>query len=484
MDDSALVAAMVAGDPRGLEGAYRRYAGPILTFCHSLLRDRHAAADAVHDTFVAANQHAGQLRDPGKLRPWLYAIARNECLRMLRDRSRQASLEEAGEMSAPVTDPGRGMNADEVRGLVWAAADGLNPGDRQVFELMIRHGMSAGEVGDVLGVSSDHAHARLSRAKAQLERALGALLLARTKGDNCRDLAGILRGWDGKLTALLRKRIGRHIESCAVCGEQRRRRVAGLLSGYAGLPLLVPPLDLWDRIRLTSGHASGAGPATAQGRHPGDPGDPGRDPGRHPGWDPDTGFPRPVSDPASTGRRLAMLAAGVVALLLLGLGGVVWTTGPDNVEFNPPPVAAGPAGQSASPSPSAVSPTTSAPTAVPPPATTVAPSPSQSPSEVSPSPSGFPIRVDASAECTDELGEVRSFAVTVSGYAVGVELSAATLHWSPPENSTQTMSINSSKLYTTLQQPSDEPVTWWVEATATDGTTGRTDPVTTPNPCP
>ena len=41
------------------------------------------ASDAVQDTFVVAAAKLGRLRDPGRLRPWLFAVARNECRRQL-----------------------------------------------------------------------------------------------------------------------------------------------------------------------------------------------------------------------------------------------------------------------------------------------------------------------------------------------------------------------------------------------------------------
>jgi DNA-directed RNA polymerase specialized sigma24 family protein len=47
------------------------------------------------------------------------------------------------------------VGATDVRDLVWAGAGGLNPGDRQVFELMVRHGLSASDVAAVLGISPD-----------------------------------------------------------------------------------------------------------------------------------------------------------------------------------------------------------------------------------------------------------------------------------------------------------------------------------------
>ena len=48
-------------------------------YCHVMLSDREDAADSIQDTFVVAATRLGDLQDPRKLRPWLYAVARNEC---------------------------------------------------------------------------------------------------------------------------------------------------------------------------------------------------------------------------------------------------------------------------------------------------------------------------------------------------------------------------------------------------------------------
>ena len=177
-----------------------------------------SAGDVVQDTFLLAQERVRQLRDPSRLGPWLYAIARNESLRRISGRKHTVPLADADE---PVldTDPGRALHAAQVREVVHAAADGLNDGDREVFELTVRHGLSAAEVAAVLDVSAKHAHARMLWARTQFEGALGALLLARDGGARCESLAGLVRGWDGRLTALLRKRIERHAHDCAVCAR-------------------------------------------------------------------------------------------------------------------------------------------------------------------------------------------------------------------------------------------------------------------------
>ena len=94
--DSDLVSAASAGDQSALAEIYDRYADRIHDFCHSMLRDRHEAADAMQDTFVLAVSRLDQLRDPKKLRPWLFAIARNEVLRKSRQRQRVVPTEDAG----------------------------------------------------------------------------------------------------------------------------------------------------------------------------------------------------------------------------------------------------------------------------------------------------------------------------------------------------------------------------------------------------
>src|ERR1051326_8004696 len=98
MDDREVVAAIVAGDPAGLGVAYDRYAPPLYAYCRSMLREPADAADAVQDTFVIAVAKLPGLRDPGKLRAWLYAVARNECLRRLRGTEATSALEEAADL--------------------------------------------------------------------------------------------------------------------------------------------------------------------------------------------------------------------------------------------------------------------------------------------------------------------------------------------------------------------------------------------------
>jgi RNA polymerase sigma factor (sigma-70 family) len=249
MHDREIVAAIVEGDPAGLAAAYDQYAQGLYDYCRSLLSEPADAADAVQDTFIVASAKVSGLREPDRLRAWLYAVARNECHRRLRARARASSvpLNEAGETASEAEDPEADAEHAELRGLVRAALAGLNPGEREIIELNLRNELDGADLADALGVSRNQAHALASRARSQFQTSLGVLLVARTGREFCPDLAGLLEGWDGQLTVLLRKRVNRHIERCAVCGERKRRELSpAMLLGL--LPVALLPASLREQV--------------------------------------------------------------------------------------------------------------------------------------------------------------------------------------------------------------------------------------------
>jgi RNA polymerase sigma factor (sigma-70 family) len=274
MRDSEVVASIVAGDPLGLAAAYDRYADPLFQYCRTLLGDPADAADAVQDAFVIAASRLDGLRDPSRLRPWLYAVARNEALRILRSKKRAPALGEAPDVTdgsgdaaaeSERTDPrAASERADlraeseraDLRALLEAAAAGLNPAEREVIELELRQGLDTAEVATVLGVSRNHAHALISRAREQLETCLAVLLVGRAGRGECDELAAMLAGWDGRLTVLLRKRLHRHIGQCATCGARRAHelRPAMLLDLSPGAALAAGALT---SLRLAGGAPDG-----------------------------------------------------------------------------------------------------------------------------------------------------------------------------------------------------------------------------------
>ena len=256
--DADLARASAAGDRRAFAKIYDRYADRLHDFCAGMLGDRDAAADCVQDAFCIVATRMPQLRDPDKLRPWLYSIARNEALRRIRDRRREMPSDDLPETMSGDPSPETLAARTELADLIADAAGGLSDRDRSVLELAFRHGLDGPELAEALGVKPANANQLVHRLRETIERSLGALLVSRRAQNNndCAELAAILEGWDGHFNVLMRKRISRHIESCNTCDEERRRLVSpAALLGAA--PVFIPaPAWLRDstlsKVQLTS----------------------------------------------------------------------------------------------------------------------------------------------------------------------------------------------------------------------------------------
>jgi RNA polymerase sigma factor (sigma-70 family) len=464
MHDSEVVAAIVAGDPDGLAEAYDRYAAPLFTYCRSLLREPADAADAVQDTFVIAASKLAGLRDQSRLRPWLYAVARNECHRRLRENASTgtSALDQVPEMSDESADVTGGAERAELRTLLRSAVRGLNTSEQDLIQLQLQQELDVAEIAAVLGVSRNHAHALLSRARAQLEVSLGALLVARSGRDDCAALSALLEDWDGQLNVLMRKRINRHIERCPACTERKRRELApALLLGLAPLPIAVMPPGMRTHVlRLVSSDTPEAvahRASVAQRAVMSGPG----------------GFPKPLDPPKSAWWRArtvqgAAAAAVVVAaavLTILALTGAFGThhgrlsalsqgssapgsaargagssSGPGSsakatasaaARVSPSPSAGGttPAGGGPSSSPSAPSPSHS-------PGPSHSPSPRHSPSPSSPAPSASSTTpVPPPAPGTLRVAPRTIVVSAVSGASVTLTASGGPVSWSVTESS-------------------------------------------------
>jgi RNA polymerase sigma factor (sigma-70 family) len=100
--DRDVVAAVRAGDRAGIAMAYDNYAAALYGYCHWMLHDSADAAGALEDTFVIATATLSDLAEPSELRPWLFALARNECRRRIRTTS--ATRDEAADAANQQVD--------------------------------------------------------------------------------------------------------------------------------------------------------------------------------------------------------------------------------------------------------------------------------------------------------------------------------------------------------------------------------------------
>jgi RNA polymerase sigma factor (sigma-70 family) len=258
LSDGDLVRSAADGDRHAFAEIYDRYADRLYDFCVGLVGDRDAAADCVQDTFCVAATDLGGLREPDKLRPWLYSIARHHAMRRLRHRYREEVSDELPDMVSHQASTETLAAQSELARLVADAAGGLSDRDRELLDLSYRHGLDGPELAETLGVTLTSANTRMFRLRQTVERCLGALLVARgakANPDACSELATVLKGWDGRFTVLMRKRIARHIDSCDICERDQRRQV-NPVALLGGAPVFIPAPE-WlrrqtlDRVQLT-----------------------------------------------------------------------------------------------------------------------------------------------------------------------------------------------------------------------------------------
>lgn len=247
--DAQLVERVLAADRDAFAQVYDRYGTKLFDFAYSMLRHREDAADAVADSFILFAEKLPQLRDPDRLRPWLYAIVRSECLRRLKARKRIAygDDEQLMEMADDAMSPDQHAEQTALRQLVWDAAAGLADRDRALLDLHLRQGLEGAELGEAMGTTAANAYVMLNRLRAQVDRSLGALLIARLGRDDCEELDTLLVDWDGSFSPLIRKRVARHVDSCKICGD-RRKKLVSPWALLASVPVFVAPLALRERV--------------------------------------------------------------------------------------------------------------------------------------------------------------------------------------------------------------------------------------------
>ena len=250
--DSQLVTAYLSGDRNALASIYDLYAPGLYDTAAAMLSDRHDAADMVQDVFCIAAERLNQLRDPDRLKPWLYAVLRNEVYRRTKKRKRATPTDFQSETVPDVVaafDPnaeGAAASYDELAELVRSAAAGLDERDRLVLELSVRQGLSGTDLADALGVSAEQSYSLVHRMRDRIEKSLGAFTVAKMGSQDCNELATIISGWNGEFSVLIRKRVARHIDECSICEKTRSKYAPLALFGAA--PVILLPLGLRDKV--------------------------------------------------------------------------------------------------------------------------------------------------------------------------------------------------------------------------------------------
>jgi RNA polymerase sigma factor (sigma-70 family) len=259
--DDRLTALAAAGHERAYTAIYARYHQRLYRYCLTLVRNEADAQDALQSTFAAAIAAFQKGPPSAPLRPWLFRIAHNEAISLLRRRRPAEAIEEVGDLAGGGADlADQLVRRGELQTLI---ADLRDLPDRQRGALVMRElsGLSHEEIGLALGVSAAIAKQSIFEARRSLMQFAAGRELA------CEAIRAQISHSDGDGRTMRSRRVRGHLRSCAGCtsfADQIRGRRATLKALAPPLPAAAAAEVLRGALGSGAG-AVGSGGAVASG---------------------------------------------------------------------------------------------------------------------------------------------------------------------------------------------------------------------------
>jgi RNA polymerase sigma-70 factor (ECF subfamily) len=183
-DETVLVDALRAGDPRAFETMVRQNAGRMLAVARRLVGNDEEARDVVQDALLSAFRSMARFEGQSRVSTWLHRIVVNTALMKLRTRRRKP--EESIEPLLPsFNDDGhhavrfsewegadRVLEREEVRKVVRDAIDEMPEAYRTVLMLRDIEELSTDEAAEALEITPNTVKTRLHRARQALRTVL------------------------------------------------------------------------------------------------------------------------------------------------------------------------------------------------------------------------------------------------------------------------------------------------------------------------
>ena len=172
-NDAELVSGSLSGNRDAFEQIVARYQSLICSLAYSATGSLSQSEDLAQETFVAAWKQMRDLREPHKLRSWLCGIARNLVNNTLRRQVREPAhsaepLDAAQESPSLELSPPEQAISREEEAILWRSLERIPEIYREPLILFYREHQSVERVAEVLELSEDAVHQRLSRGRKLL----------------------------------------------------------------------------------------------------------------------------------------------------------------------------------------------------------------------------------------------------------------------------------------------------------------------------
>jgi RNA polymerase sigma factor (sigma-70 family) len=206
LSDDRLARLAAAGSTAAFSAIYRRHHQAIYRYCLSIVSNEHDARDALQETMASALRALQGEERKISLRPWLFRIAHNEAVTVLRKRRRESPVDE---LAATVVgdDP---QDRDELRQLIDDLGL-LTARQRSALVMRELSGLSFAEIGTALEVSPEGAKQAVYEARCALKD------LREGRSLECVDVRKKISAGDRRL--LRSRQVRAHLKACAGCRE-------------------------------------------------------------------------------------------------------------------------------------------------------------------------------------------------------------------------------------------------------------------------
>jgi RNA polymerase sigma-70 factor (ECF subfamily) len=181
-----------AGDTEAFRVLVERHSHALFRLAYRLTGNEHDAEDVVQEAFLKAYRRLDQFESRANFGSWLYRIAANCAVDVLRARTRRDELplygdaheEELLPLAANDPGPDRMVHASELRRRIGAAMSRLSPLERAAFVLRHFEELSTREIGAALGLEASAVKQSVFRAVRKMRAALApvAALSAAERG--------------------------------------------------------------------------------------------------------------------------------------------------------------------------------------------------------------------------------------------------------------------------------------------------------------
>jgi len=167
LSDRALLHSFQAGDGCALEALFERYEAPLFRFLVGVLRDQHAAEDALQETWCRALAQLDTV-DAEHLRGWLFTVAYRQAMLSKRRHKNSQTLSDHITLVDPYPEPQIEVERQETMARMRKLLDDLPPNQREVIRQRIYEGKRFRDIADTLGCPVNTALARMHEGLKRL----------------------------------------------------------------------------------------------------------------------------------------------------------------------------------------------------------------------------------------------------------------------------------------------------------------------------